>query len=303
MTLGQKIKKLRSDKGLTQKDLADHVHVTFQTVSKWEKDENEPDVTTLRELSKLFGCSMDYLLSEEELEETKEEKAEETPVVPVETKTVIIHQKELHVCERCKKDIPEDELVTKEICVRHGGRGRSAEYRTGYYHKHCLEEENAEEAVKKQQKVAAHCSHARKVCLGWSIAAGVVVLGIVLAVLLAVPAIKAVIAPWLAVIISIGSGYAIFAALYCILCGSYVADVFLSTASWTIKFPGLIFSWDLEGLAWLIGMKILFAILGFLLTVSLFMLAIGLSAALAIVSFPFVIVWAERNNYDESVVD
>ena len=54
MTLGQKIKKLRNEKGLTQKDLADQVHVTFQTVSKWEKDENEPDVSTLRELAKLY---------------------------------------------------------------------------------------------------------------------------------------------------------------------------------------------------------------------------------------------------------
>ena len=35
MTLGQKLKKLRTDKGLTQKDLADQLHVTFQTVSKW----------------------------------------------------------------------------------------------------------------------------------------------------------------------------------------------------------------------------------------------------------------------------
>ena len=67
MTLGEKIKKLRNEKGLTQKDLADQVHVTFQTVSKWENDENEPDVSTLRELAKLFGCSMDYLLSEEEI--------------------------------------------------------------------------------------------------------------------------------------------------------------------------------------------------------------------------------------------
>ena len=56
MTLGSKLKKLRSEKGLTQKDFADQLHVTFQTVSKWENDENEPDISTLRELSKLSGC-------------------------------------------------------------------------------------------------------------------------------------------------------------------------------------------------------------------------------------------------------
>ena len=66
MTLGQKIKKLRVEKNLTQKDLADRLYVTFQTVSKWENDENEPDVSTLRELAKVFECSLDYLLSEDE---------------------------------------------------------------------------------------------------------------------------------------------------------------------------------------------------------------------------------------------
>ena len=81
MTLGQKIKKLRVEKGLTQKDLADQVFVTFQTVSKWEKDENEPDVSTLRELAKLFGCSLDYLLSEDEDESPKNEVVE-APVTP-----------------------------------------------------------------------------------------------------------------------------------------------------------------------------------------------------------------------------
>ena len=102
MTLGQKLKKLRGEKELTQKDLADKLHVTFQTVSKWENDENEPDITTLKELAKLYSCSVDYLLSEEEqdkpkeVEEKKEEKVEAPAPAPVEvvTKTIIVHQNE-----------------------------------------------------------------------------------------------------------------------------------------------------------------------------------------------------------------
>ena len=81
MTLGQKIKKLRNEKGLTQKDLADQVHVTFQTVSKWEKDENEPDVSTLKELSKLFDVTVDQLVNGEELTASKENSNEAEPVV------------------------------------------------------------------------------------------------------------------------------------------------------------------------------------------------------------------------------
>ena len=76
MTLGQKLKRLRTDKNLTQKALADHLHVTFQTVSKWENDENEPDIATLKELAKLYECSLDFLLSEEEIPENVEEEEE-----------------------------------------------------------------------------------------------------------------------------------------------------------------------------------------------------------------------------------
>ena len=66
-----KNKKVKIRKKLTQKDVVDQLHVTFQTVSKWEKDENELDISSLKELSRLFGCSMDYLLSEEDVEQKK----------------------------------------------------------------------------------------------------------------------------------------------------------------------------------------------------------------------------------------
>ena len=58
MTLGQKLRKLRNDKGITQKDLADQLHVTFQTISKWESDKNEPDLATLKEIANYFNVTL-----------------------------------------------------------------------------------------------------------------------------------------------------------------------------------------------------------------------------------------------------
>ena len=300
MTLGQKIKKLRIEKGLTQKDLADQVHVTFQTVSKWEKDENEPDVSTLRELAKLFGCSMDYLLSEDETE-TPEEVVEEPVVAPVEpvTKTIIIHQKELHVCERCKKDIPEDELEMEQVCTRPAGRGHSATYRQAYYHKSCLAELRKERAEADRRAKAAKAARSKKLSFGWGIAGGVVALVVTLLILLLTPACKEAIHPAIAVLLSILAGYGIFAMLYCIISGSYIGEVFVWCAGLSIKFPGLIFSWDLEGFAWLIAMKILFAVLGFLIGVFALLFAIALSAALGMVSFPFVLIHNIRTDYED----
>ena len=72
MTLGQRIKKARTDANLTQKTLADELNVTFQTVSKWENDTTEPDLSTLRALAKLLGCKIEYLISDDEEAEAKE---------------------------------------------------------------------------------------------------------------------------------------------------------------------------------------------------------------------------------------
>ena len=302
MTLGQKIKKLRIEKELTQKDLADQVHVTFQTISKWENDENEPDVSTLRELAKLFGCSLDYLLSEEEVEKPRQEiveapKEEVKQQGPV-TKTIIIHQKEMHVCTRCKKDIPEGDLEIDHFCVRNAGRGHSAEYRDDYYHKECLALTLKEREEQARRERIAKGERARKLCFGWGIAGGAVALIATLLCLLLIPACKAVIHPGVAVALSIAASYGIFSMLYCIICGSYIGEVFLWCAGLSIKFPGLIFSWDLDGFAWLIVMKILFAVLGFLIGVFALMFAIGLSAALGMVSFPFVLIHNLNTNYD-----
>ena len=303
MTLGQKIKKLRTEKGLTQKDLADDIHVTFQTVSKWENDENEPDVSTIRELAKLFGCTLDYLLSEEEeiktnIKENNEDEKIEENNAPIEaTKTVVIHQKEMHVCERCKKDIPEDDLMMEDICVDRGGRGRAATYRKAFYHKECFEQVEKERAAAARKQMAIEGSRNKKVIFGWSIAGGVVAIAIALGVLFG--AYPDLLLPIYNVLISIGAGIVIFMMLYCILDGSYIGEVFSTVASWTVKWPGLIFSWSIDGFIWAISMKILFAILSVLLAITMLVLAIGLSSALSIVSFPFLLAHDIRHGYDD----
>lgn len=301
MTLGQKIKKLRVDKGLTQKELADQVHITFQTVSKWEKDENEPDVSTLRELAKLFDCSMDYLLSEDEEEQAKEEpEVVVAPVVtPAPAETIVIHKEALHVCARCGKEIPEEELVSEDITKkeRYGRTTRSVSVGQTYYHKECLEEVKKERQEAARKAKAIKTSRAVKLSFGWGIAAGVVALAIALIVFLTSTEVH----PALSVLYSVLIGYAIFAMIYCIISGSYIGDVFLWCSSLSIKFPGLIFSWDIEGFIWVIAMKILFAVLGFLIGVFALVFAIVFSAFLGGISFPFVLIHNNRTDYVDAL--
>ena len=65
-TLGTRLQELRKQKGLTQEQLAEKLNVTNQSVSKWEKDINAPDILLLVALADLFETSVDYLLGRNE---------------------------------------------------------------------------------------------------------------------------------------------------------------------------------------------------------------------------------------------
>ena len=56
------ILKLRTEKGLSQDELAEKVYVTRQAVSRWETGETTPNTETLKLLSKLFNVSINTLL-------------------------------------------------------------------------------------------------------------------------------------------------------------------------------------------------------------------------------------------------
>ena len=55
--------RLRRDAGLTQLMLAEKINYSDKSVSKWERGESIPDAYVLKELSELFGVSIDDLLS------------------------------------------------------------------------------------------------------------------------------------------------------------------------------------------------------------------------------------------------
>ena len=62
MTIGKRIALLRKEKGLTQEELATHMGVSPQAVSKWENDQTCPDISALPKLARLLGVTVDELL-------------------------------------------------------------------------------------------------------------------------------------------------------------------------------------------------------------------------------------------------
>lgn len=63
MTLGKRIAMFRKEKGLKQEELADLVNLSPQAISKWENDQTCPDISLLPELARIFGVTVDELLS------------------------------------------------------------------------------------------------------------------------------------------------------------------------------------------------------------------------------------------------
>ena len=62
MTLGQNICRLRTERGLSQGDLADALEVSRQSISKWETDASVPELEKLLRLSELFHITLDELV-------------------------------------------------------------------------------------------------------------------------------------------------------------------------------------------------------------------------------------------------
>ncbi len=66
MTLAEKILSLRTQRGMSQDDLAEKMEVSRQSVSKWETAQSTPDLDKIIKLADLFGVSVDQLVREGE---------------------------------------------------------------------------------------------------------------------------------------------------------------------------------------------------------------------------------------------
>ena len=66
--IGEKIRELRTKNGMTQSDLAEKLFVTTQAVSRWEKGDVEPSLTTVKSISEIFGVSIDEIMGKEKPE-------------------------------------------------------------------------------------------------------------------------------------------------------------------------------------------------------------------------------------------
>lgn len=85
MSLGERIYKLRTEKGMSQGDLADALEVSRQSISKWETNGSVPELDKLVKLSEIFGVSLDELVLD---------KKQTSPVPEPEPKVIYVERGE-----------------------------------------------------------------------------------------------------------------------------------------------------------------------------------------------------------------
>ncbi len=65
MSLGKNLQYLRKQQKITQEQMAERMHVSRQTISRWEADEVIPELNKLVEMSEMYSCKVDTLIKED----------------------------------------------------------------------------------------------------------------------------------------------------------------------------------------------------------------------------------------------
>ena len=65
VTIGQKIKAIRKNAGLTQKELAQKMGLSFQSIAQWENDLRKPKIETLKKIADALECPIDTFTTDD----------------------------------------------------------------------------------------------------------------------------------------------------------------------------------------------------------------------------------------------
>lgn len=98
MSLSEKILHLRTQKGLSQLELAEQLGVSRQSVSKWETGQSVPDLDKLIKLADLFGITVDELVREGERPQPPQPEPPPPQVVYVREKRSLTSTQRAGIC-------------------------------------------------------------------------------------------------------------------------------------------------------------------------------------------------------------
>ena len=263
---GAKIAERRAARKMTQAELGAMLNVTSQAVSKWENGLSEPDMDSIRKLCEIFEITFDEFFG---VETKPDEKTE-----PTATSAVV-----LAYCDICDKPLynPKEYQVTIV---------------DGVQHTTCLDCLRQKEELSRQmheqqmaqQRKQMHQDEVDKFKKGllWGILGAVVLGGLLL-----IGGLESAEDPLATVIAMSAMGlYGGYAMISQFIWGNSVWRVFTFFLR-SFKLPGVIFALSIDGLIFLIVVKLLGAVLRAIISVLLFFVGFFVTWFYAMIAFPF----------------
>ena len=113
LRIGENIRRLRRERNLTQEEVAAHLGISFQSVSKWERCDGYPDITMLPALAHYFGVSVDVLIGMDQM--AKAEKYDEVNRLWKENNRRGRHQENVVLMRDSLRTFPNDGLLLVQL--------------------------------------------------------------------------------------------------------------------------------------------------------------------------------------------
>lgn len=113
LMIGEKLKKLRRNRDLTQEEVATHLGISYQAISKWERGDGYPDITMLPALANYFAVSVDELIGMEEI--TSASKLDEINKKWAENRSNGKHKENVELMRDALKIYPNNALLLMQL--------------------------------------------------------------------------------------------------------------------------------------------------------------------------------------------
>ncbi len=283
MTLGKKLALQRKAIGLSREEVALKIRVTPQTLADWENNIGEPSIQNLKDFAQLFEISLDDLLDtgmgdDDEaigfckncgIAINERNLGEKAPVV---------------LCRRCveirKAQERRAELEQKAIAERQEKAGRAK--RLAEYNAH----RDRQKTIKKKRNISFFVA-----ALPTALWAALLVYTLNQSYNLA----------WL--IAGCTIAYCIFSLVALLFYDGTVRDLLMYMFTASIKWPGLMYTFDWDGFLWVIMMKALFGVLGFIFGLIVGFIGLVLGLIIAPFVFPYKLIKMQIDIYHGDVSD
>lgn len=113
LNFSQTIKALRKERGITQEELANHLGISVQSVSKWERGDGMPDISLLPHIAAFYDTSVDYLLGCDAIRTENAIRSFKEQVQALINKGK--RRESLELCRQYQKKYPHNETVLNQL--------------------------------------------------------------------------------------------------------------------------------------------------------------------------------------------